>query len=708
MCMKGFLTLISCLFSLFFLDYSAAAQAPEVRDTIRRVLISAPKSPIAYTGLKRLDTKDLLGTVAILGTPDVIKSLQNLPGVSSGVELVSGLYVHGGDGSDNLFLLDGIPLFQVSHLAGIFSSFNTDVVKSIDFYKSGFPARFGGKLSSVVDVATSDGDMDKSGGSVSVGLIDGRLHLYGPIIKDRLSYDVAVRRSWLDVIASPVLALQSTAGSKKSGNYALFDANANITYLPTSRDKMNFRFFTGYDRFSYMEKNSDKYYGREIYYPEDVNELRMMWGNLAASSSWNHTVSDRSYLSSAAYYSRGFSDMYDYQKSDDFSMEDVMTSNTRMESSASSANVAGIKSAYFLNLEHHHLSAGAEYQYSWYDPKVSSQETDGDETKSADSGGRVYKTNTAVAFVEDEMVYGPFSMTAGMRLDTFFSGGYAYFKPQPRVSASYNITEDYIVKASYESMSQASHLLSSIYVDLPTNLWMPSTAIVKPSDSRQAAAGLYARFSRRWHMDISAFYRTIDNCLIYSGTTSLFPPVDKWETSFISGRGRAYGAELELRYLADRFSIDAYYTLSWSEKKFDDLYCGWFRDRFDNRHKITLSGTFKISGNIDVNATWNYHSGNRVSVPEHILYTPDGGFSLLYSEPYNAQLPDYHRLDLSCNFHKLTRKGRESVWNISIYNAYCRFNPFVMRTTSDEEGKFVEILYSYVPIIPSVSYTLKF
>ena len=443
------------------------------------------------------------------------------------MELMSGLYVHGGDGSDNLFMLDGVPLFQVSHLAGLFSSFNTDIIRSVDFYKSGFPARYGGKISSVVDVRTRDGSMEEFGGSFSIGLIDGRIALGGPIIRNRLSYDVAIRRSWLDAITAPILAFGNSGnGTKTRGGYALFDSNVNLTYTPGPDDRINFRFFAGTDRFNYSESEEEKYYGKEIYYAESGEGLKMKWGNIAASTSWKHAFSRSAGISTIIYYSRGYSDIRDRQKSNDFT-DEILTSGTSSEMLAGSANAIGLRSILTLSFRRHCLSAGIEYQNTWYCPSRSVQRTEGDRTTVSGAGIKKYTANEASVFVEDGMTFGPLSLTAGIRLDGYFTGAAAYFRPQPRVSASYSISDRIIAKASYESMSQYAHLLSSIYIDLPTNLWMPSTDIVRPSDSRQAAAGVYARLSKHWHVDLGGYWRSIQNCLIYSGAGSLFPPLDR-------------------------------------------------------------------------------------------------------------------------------------------------------------------------------------
>ena len=699
--------LASISIALIICGGSLSAQTAEQADTLDMAVISA-KAPAAFTGLKRLNKRDLISGTAVMGTPDVIKVLQNLPGVASGVELTSGLYVHGGDGSDNLYLLDGVPLFQIAHLGGLFSSFNTDIVESLDFYKSGFLARYGGKLSSVVDVTTQDGSMEKFGGDFSIGLIDGRVNLHGPIIKDKLSYDVAVRRSWLDAVVAAGLAVSNTSKKRKmNAGYALFDTNVNLTYIPSENDKVNIRFFAGTDDADFGEHTKGKLYGDKIYNVVNGNNLDLMWGNLAASSSWKHKFSKKVSMSTLAYYSRAYSNITNWREDNNLTEDNEIFTDRTREHIFSSVNLAGVKASMEVLLAHHRFSAGVDYVYSWYDPTKTVDRTRGGEPVLSQGSAVTYRTNEVSAYLEDEMIYGPFNLTAGVRLDGYFVDGASYFRPQPRVSASYYITKDIVAKASYEMMSQYSHLLTSMYIDLPTNIWLPSTDKVKPSDSQQFAAGLNMRFSKRWHVDISGYYRDISNCLMYAGNGALFPPIERWEEDFMSGRGRSYGAELEVKYLSNAFQCAVNYTLSWTERKFKELHHTWFRDRFDNRHKLTLSATYNITDDIDINATWNYHSGNRATVPEYMVSIDNWAWDL-FSQPYNVKLPDYHRLDLSCNFHRKTRRGNESVWNISIYNAYCRLNPIMMRVNTYEDGRMSALYYSYIPIIPSFSYTLKF
>ena len=236
----------------------------EQHDTINESVITAlidPKRNSTQTGLKRIDSKDLNSGFALFSTPDVIKTLQMQPGVSSGTELLSGFYVHGGDGSDNLFLLDGVPIYQVSHLLGLFSSFNTDVISSLDFYKSGFPARFGSKLSSVVDVTTKDGDFNEYHGLFGIGLIDGRLQMEGPLWKGKTSFNVGMRRTWTETLTLPIFAFVNKFNKpdKVGARYAFTDLNAKITHKFSETNKLSANFYTGRDVFRFKSDNFMSY-----------------------------------------------------------------------------------------------------------------------------------------------------------------------------------------------------------------------------------------------------------------------------------------------------------------------------------------------------------------------------------------------------------------------------------------------------------------
>ena len=256
-------------------------------------------------------------------------------------------------------------------------------------------------------------------------------------------------------------------------------------------------------------------------------------------------------------------------------------------------------------------------------------------------------------------------------------------------------------------MSQFAHLISTTYLDIPTNCWLPSTPEIAPMRSRQVAGGIYCSLPLNFRLNIEGWYKTMDNLLEYSGANALFPPLDTWETSFYKGRGRSYGLETEFGWRSRALSLTAYYTLSWSQRKFDDIWTGWYSHRHDNRHKLTLMACWKISRAVDIYATWNYNSGGWMTVATHI-YNPGEVFHRIYTTPNNVNLPDYHRLDLGANFRKTSKGGLEHVWNIGIYNAYCRKNVVFVAVNEREDKSLYGTGRAIFPIIPSFSYTLKF
>lgn len=706
--MKGIHTLIISILVPLFGSIAAEAQEAELTDSLKQSYISAIKPHYERNGLIRLEQGELLATPSLLGVPDIIKTLQTLPGVASGMELFSGLYVHGGDGSDNLILLDGVPVFQASHIGGLFTAFNADIVSSIDFYKSGIPSRYGGRLSSVLEIVTKEGSIDKTNGSFSIGLTEGRINLNGPLIKNKLTYNIALRRSLLEAYLIPYLAIiNANDKSKTKGGYSLSDINLTLAYTPATGDKLTFRFYSGGDRLRYSQTAEQKFYGESIYYAEDLLQAELNWGNSALSANWEHNPADNSRLLSSVYYSSSSSDLSS-QKTDNELQEGSLSSKSNLESIKGNLSVTGLRSIYNKELKHNNLSAGVEFQFYHFAPQNDIKHISSYYDTLTTYASRRYNAALTAAFVEDSFTFGPLRLEAGLRFDLFLSDNKLFFRPQPRINANCKIKESTIIKASYESISQYLHHITSLYLDIPTNIWMPSVTAIEPSDSKQFTLGIFAQLSPAVHMDLSAFYKSTDNCKIYVNNSFLFPDISDWKNGLYSGKGRAYGSELSLKYSSRKIHASLFYTLSWTERQFVGLFPYWFRDRFDNRHKLTLTGEMQITDNIDMNACWSFHSGNRVTVPEHVVTRPDNTTDILFSEPYNAKMPDYHRLDLSCNFRKTTRNGNRRVWSISLYNAYCHLNPIMMRTTFNENNEAIAIVYSLIPIVPSVTYSLTF
>ena len=690
------------------------AQEVEKKDTLDTSYVTAVKEKMrntTQTGLMRLDGARLRSTVAAFGTPDIIKSLQMLPGVAAGNELMSGLYVHGGDGNDNLFLLDGVPLYNIAHFGGFFSSFNTDVVESLDFYKSGFPARYGGRLSSVVDVETKEGDMQNYHGNFSLGLIDGRVQVEGPIWKDRTSFNVGLRRSWMDAITVPVLLYVNHKNSnnpKVSGAYAMWDLNARVTHKFTPDSKLNATFYWGRDNLKAGIDRSDTGSFMNL-------GMRSNWGSLTTSVAWDAKYSPKVHGKLMAYYTRSDSDVgytFDVGAVEDGLQRRFIYLN---DDNICFVNDAGLKyDADWYPNSRHHVRAGASA--AWHGYKTGREyDQSGDifgasESEDRNSVGERYYAWEPAVYVEDEIFLAyNFTLNAGLRASLFGTSSRTWASAEPRAALKWLITKDICAKVSYTRMSQYIHMVSAMYIDLPTNSWMPSTPEAGPMRSDQVAGGLYFT-PGNFKINLEGWYKTMDGMLAYNGANAFYPPLVNWEKSFTSGSGKSYGMEFETTYSIPRLELSAYYTICWSWRQFDAFYLFPFPDRNDNRHKINLVGNWNFARGWFLSFNWNWHSGNRITLPSHAVRKDGNSYETVYESPYNAKLPDYHRLDLSVDYKwDINEDGRQLLcFNLSIFNVYNHLNASFAMLEQDEKGKYYGMAYGLIPIIPTLSVSYKF
>ncbi len=696
----------------------AGRSVEEQTDSIAEARITADRSldreVAAEKEFSRLEEADFIYGNVVFSTPDLIKTIQTLPGVASGTELMSGLYVHGGEGSDNLFLLDGVPMYQISHLGGLFSSFNTDIVDHLDFYKSGFPARYGGRMSSVVDVVTDNGSFDEYHGTFRIGLIDGRLQFGGPVIKDRMSFNVAVRRSWLDAVLAPAIAIANKRGKEGEtigGTYAFYDMNASAAYKFKEDNMLTVRFYHGRD---HLELELDTRQSSSVQEDGDyitvsgTDNLQtdITWGNTIASIDWTYGIRDDLKMKTVLYYTGSSADVSYFWHNWEF---DETEYNISMdETNYSRIHDMAVKSDFdWSPAESHDIGFGASYQYHIYDPSRKSL-TEVDAIQDEKSSSLHYSGHEISLYAEDRMSFlDMIHLNLGLRYAIFSVPGKTMHRAEPRLALEVECCKAVDFKVSYTEMNQFAHLISTTYLDIPTNCWLPSTSEIAPMHSRQVAGGVYCRFPHKFRFNLEGWYKTMDNLLEYSGANSLFPPLDTWETAFNKGKGRSYGLETGLGWSSEKLSLTAYYTLSWSQRRFEDIWPGWYPHRYDNRHKLTLMGEWKVCKAVEFYASWNYHSGNRMTVALHI-YNPGEVFDRIYTEPNNVVLPDYHRLDIGVNFRKISAKGLEHVWNIGIYNVYNRKNVVFVAVSEREDKSLYGTGRAIFPIIPSFSYCLEF
>lgn len=701
---------------------------------------------------------------AIAGEVDVIKALQLLPGVQSGAEGSAGLYVRGGGPDENLLLMDGVPLYNVNHLFGFFSVFNADALKNVTLYKGSFPARFGGHLSSVIDVRLNDGNENEYHGSVSVGLISSKVNVEGPIVKGRTTFNVSARRTYLDLIRAPYQWMTNISHMQNSGKkdkmmtgYDFYDLNLKLTHKLGNGDRMSLTFYSGDDNAHVKSKShssteitvQDPATGIETptgvtSISDDSMKMGWRWGNLLTAFKWNHAVSPKLYMHMGVNLTRYRSNVGSDMENSSYRLEnderyDVVRTAARLDYVSLISDLTADIDFDWSPAPQHEVKFGNVYTFHTFNPGVNSMSRKyyGDvplEDTGIEFGNGKIAAHEAALYLEDNWTLASWlKANLGFRTSLYAVSGKTYLSAEPRVSARALLTDDLSIKASYSTMSQYILLLSNSSMSLPSDMWVPVTTNIRPMRSQQTAAGVFYDFGM---FDISAevYYKTMDNVIEYKDGASYFGAASSWEDMVCVGRGWSYGIELFAQKKIGKTSGWIGYTWSKAMRQFDRegniINDGNpFPAKYDRRHDLSMTVTHRFSKKFDLSANFVYATGNRGTlgyedIPKALLGTSDSlesGFFYwnIYDVRYipyrnNYRMPEYHRLDVGMNFYKQKEHG-ERIWNISIYNVYSRLNPFIVTTdveTDYEHGQFhsrnVLKKIAIFPTIPSFSYTYKF
>ncbi|HCQ16242.1 MAG TPA: TonB-dependent receptor [Cryomorphaceae bacterium] len=647
----------------------------------------------------QLSTKDIKNIPAFLGEVDVIRAIQLLPGVQSGSEGTTGFYVRGGSPDQNLILLDGVPVYNASHLFGFFSVFNADAIKNVQLTKGGFPSRFGGRLSSVLEIDMKEGNLREFHGAGSLGIISSKLTLEGPLVKDKTSFIISGRRTYYDLLIRPFLPPDLTVG------YYFGDLNLKLNHIFSRKDRLYLSYYGG----------NDKFYQRESYdgygYEENF-ESNLQWGNHTGSLRWNHLFNEKLFSNLTATYTQyrfsvGFKEEYDNQ-TDGFEYFSLIRDY-------------GLR----YDLEYrpnsdHSLRFGGNYTYHTFKPGVAQFEG-GFSDEGVDSllnlSSPIY-SNDAYVYVEDDWLISPaWRANFGLHYSGYLVHTTYYNSLQPRASLRYLLTDEWSVKGSYAMMNQYIHLLSNSGLSLPTDLWVSSTERIKPQRSHQVALGSVRNIlQNKYEISAEVYYKRMLNLIEYKEGASFITATD-WQNNVVNdGIGNAYGLELLFRKNEGQTTGWIGYTLAWSNRQFSDLNNGeQFPYKYDRRHDISIIVNHRFNEQFDLGVTWVFGSGNTYTAPiaNYYLQSPYGSGGtpeeyVEYSDRNSLRLPPYHRLDLGFNFHNETRWGM-SHWNISVYNAYNRKNPFFLYINENyETGEKSVRQGSLFPIIPSISYSFEF
>ncbi len=677
----------------------------------------------------------------LLGEVDIFKALQLLPGVQGGMEGTSGVYVRGGGPDQNLILLDGVPLYNVDHALGLFSVFNADAIKNITLYKGNFPARFGGRLSSVIDLQTKDGDDKNYHGNINIGLVSAKINLEGPIIKEKTTFNISARRTYLDLFAQPVLRfIMREDENNANANLWLYfyDLNAKITHKFSNNDRLFFTFYTGDDAIS-TKLITNVYYGMDGSTQKDHTDIAWNRENFVSAIRWNHMITNKLFMNTTASFTR-----YRYNVS--VGNVTKITDNTQI------TPAANVKSDYISKIDdysakvdldyspnpEHSIKMGANYTFHGFRPRILSLQAEfsdnvsglPDSTLIFDIGDKDINTHETNFYVEDNFIINRFiKANAGLHYSAYFVQKRFYHSLQPRLNIRFLLNEHLSLKAGYAYMNQYIHLLSGSSIMLPTDLWVPATKRVKPLNSHQVSTGIFYELKNIADFSVEAYYKSLSNLVEYKDGASFIGSNAGWEDKIVSGRGWSYGIEFLVQRSFEKTTGWLGYTWSKSERLFDrageELNFGKvFPAKYDRRHDISITVSHKFNDKIDISGNWLFSTGHCGTLetqeyPAAVIPGADNHYDppLNYiSKRNNYRYENYHRLDFGINFHKQKRHGTRT-WNISVYNMYNRLNPFIVYTRStdysmssiertESEKSFVKL--SIFPLIPSVSYTFRF
>ncbi len=625
----------------------------------------------------------------IAGERDVLKAVQFLPGVSAGSEGTTGFYVRGGNIDQNLVLLDEAVVYNPNHLFGLVSTFNVNALNSVNLIKGGFPAQYGGRLSSVLDVTMREGNKKKFSGEGGIGIISSNLTLEGPIQKGKSSFIVSGRRSYLDLFLIPF-----NKGGNKT-DYKLYDLNVKINYELGKNDHLFASFFKGNDKAQYTGANALNY--------------GIGFGNSTGTLRWNHLFGDKVFVNTSViynqyhlglnttqgkYYALLYSEIRDY------------TAKTMLE--------------WYPN-SRHSVKVGAQYsQHALAPASVSAQiPKKGSRLQiKPDSIARTY-ANESAFFLNDEIhLGGRFGANVGLRVPVFTSKSKTYSAVEPRLTLKYSVNATTSIKAAYTEMNQFLHLVPSSTASLPTDIWIQSSPVVKPQTSRQVALGLFHNFAdNEYEASIEGYYKDMKHQVLFKEGTQIVLASDL-EKQLTFGSGDSYGVELFVRKNTGKLTGWVSYTWSKTTQTFPDLNFGQpFPFTYDRRHNLSVVGIYELNKKWSFSADFVFNTGSAYTlatgrVPVFNDGTLYDGIYYDFTSRNNYRLGNYHRLDVSASRHKTKTWWHHKVeteWVFGAYNLYSRRNPyFVYLTTDPATRQPLAKQVSLLPIIPSVSWNFKF
>ncbi len=711
------------------------------------VIIKATKitdEDFTPAGRMSLTTKQLEKIPGLLGEKDIIKSLQLMPGIDMGKEGSSGIYVRGGDRGQNLMLLDGMPVYNVNHIFGFFSVFTPEIVKSVDVYKGGFPARYSGRLSSVIDIRLKEGNLYKRKLDFTVGTISSKLIYESPIKRGKSSFLLAVRRTYADLLYTPLNAIKQEGMYKTTktwSGYNFYDINLKSNFILSPEDRVYFSIYSGRDRLFLSEKEQYNQRGlshQSMKYEklENRSNFTNQWGNLTLSSRWNHLFNEKLFSNTTISYSTYkyktlIGNRY-FQKSD----ADTLNEHTSFLNLSKIEDLRLASDFDYFAFSWLKILTGVRVNWRSFIPGKLDLNYESISNPSENFSRNVHETIErlfqANYYAENHLIFfNKLFINAGIAFLFTSNNGDSSLSLQPRTMANYKMSNNLAIYGSWVRMAQPLHLLVDNGSTFPVDMWVPSVKGLKPAGSNQFDFGVKYNFNKKYEFRAEVYQKNMENVVNYKNGESFFSLDETWYEKVAQGKGCSKGIEFLLSKDSGKLNGWVAYSLSESKRQFDNLNNGKpFPFKYDSRHQFKVVGMFSPNEKIDLTGSWVYSTGMPITLsmsgysgdqgytrsPLYGMMTELGFYDQMIYNPENVtyynginqeHLPSYHRLDIGINLIKKKRRGVRT-WNFSVYNVYARNNPMMLFTETGNDGNVVYKSFSVFTFVPSISYRFSF
>ncbi|MBN2664519.1 MAG: TonB-dependent receptor [Bacteroidales bacterium] len=650
----------------------------------------------------KISVKTLQILPSIGGENDLMKMFKLMPGVQS-AENKSSLSVRGGTDDQNLIIIDDVPLYYVNHLGGFVSVFNTDAINDISLIKGGFPARYGGRLSSVIDIKMKEGNLNNYEKNISVGVLSSKISIEGPIEKKKSSFMISARRFNLDLLTRPITYFFN---DKIQSGYNFYDLNLKLNKIINENNRLFFSFYSGDDKLfvTTNEKNNISV--------KTKTTQNFKWGNLLFALRYNHIFSSKLFSNTTLSYTR-------YRNSNLLGYSEL--DNNKIIANNQVSFYSGIKDIrlntdfqYFVN-SNYKLRTGTDIVYHNFSPGQNHVIiTDSNKTTFDTTFNAVNKIGYELSYyIENKIIISDFDANIGVRFSSFIIEKKPFVSLEPRINLSYRIQKT-IISASYCKMKQNIHMLTFLSSGMPLKLWLAATSSEIPSLSEQYSLGVKKPFNKTFFISAELYYKKLSNLTTLKTPSSLFSPNQNYmENLTVGGKGKSFGIEVLIQKQSGKLNGWISYTYSKTTRTFEDINNGMaYTFEYDRPHSISIVGAYSITKTISFAAIWEYGTGFPYTIINQ-KYNLGGIYGNIYlsDTKNNGRMTDFHKLDISLRFTKEKRKSRMRTWSIDIYNVYNRKNAsYYILKTDYENNSETEKMYKYTlfPIIPSISYSFKF